>query len=585
MSAPADRLAVEHPRMVKQSVAQDQGRFGQATGFALICFVTLIAYLPALRGGMVWDDDAHLTKPVLQSLKGLWRIWFELGATQQYYPLLHSAFWVEHRLWGNNVLGYHLVNLILHAAAACLVVLIVQQLRLPGAWLAGIIFALHPVCVESVAWISEQKSTLSAVFYLGSALLYLRFDNKEGEGGRSLSRYLLASGMFLLALLTKTVTAMLPAGLLIVIWWRRGGINWRRDILPLLPWLIVGAATGLFTAWVEKTIILAQGSDFALSGLQRVLLAGRVLGFYAAKLFWPANLIFIYPRWNVDAHVWWQYLFTGGAIAAGIALLFLARRSRGPLAAYLFFWVTLFPVLGFFNVYPFRFSFVADHFQYLASLGVIIPTAALLAEWARKMSLGHFEKIGCAAALVVVLGTLSWNHAQIFRNAEMLYESVLARNPGCWLAEGNLGSLLLNRPNRKTEAVAHLKEALRLRPDFAEAENNLGLSFLGQPELRPQAQAAFESAVRMNPRYAPAHNNLGTIFLDMPDRLPDAIREYQTAVRIRPDYSEARCNLALALARTPGRAREAVDEIEEALRIDPSYPRARRLASQLGAFQ
>ena len=149
-----------------------------AAGVLLFCAV-LAAYIPALNGGLLWDDDRHLTSPGLQSLHGLWRIWFETGATQQYYPLLHSAFWVEHRLWGDAMPGYHLTNVVLHALSACLLVAIVKYLRLPGAWLAGFLFALHPVCVEAVAWISEQKSTLSAVFYLASALCYLHFDHSQ----------------------------------------------------------------------------------------------------------------------------------------------------------------------------------------------------------------------------------------------------------------------------------------------------------------------------------------------------------------------------------------------------------------------
>jgi hypothetical protein len=179
--------------------------------FGSIFAAALAAYWPALRGGFIWDDNFHVTPPALRSLHGLWRIWFDLGATQQYYPLLHSAFWFEHRLWGDAVLGYHLANLTQHALAACLVVLIVRRLALPGAWLAGLIFALHPVCVEAVAWISEQKSTLSAVFYLASALVYLRFDQTRRK-----PHYLWALGLFVLALLSKTVTATLPAALLVI---------------------------------------------------------------------------------------------------------------------------------------------------------------------------------------------------------------------------------------------------------------------------------------------------------------------------------------------------------------------------------
>src|ERR1700677_5184862 len=224
---------------------------------------TILAYLPAIGGGVLWDDDAHITKPARESLHGLWRIWFSLGATQQYYPLLHSAFWLEHRFWGDAVLGYHLVNLAQHALAACLVVLIVRRLALPGAWLAGLVFALHPVSVESVAWISEQKGTLSAVFYLASALVYLRFDQT-----RRRSSYFWALGLFVLAFLSKTVTATLPLALLVIFWWQRGRLGWRRDIRPLLPWIVLGAAAGILTAWVERTFIGAQGPAYALSALQ-----------------------------------------------------------------------------------------------------------------------------------------------------------------------------------------------------------------------------------------------------------------------------------------------------------------------------
>ena len=300
-----------------------------AAAAALLFCATLFAYWPALQGDLLWDDTAHLTQPELQSLHGLGRIWFDLGSTQQYYPLLHSAFWIEHRIWGDALLGYHLTNITLHALSAFLVVMIVRRLSLPGAWLAGFVFALHPVCVEAVAWISEQKSTLSGVFYLASALTYLRFDET-----RRRPHYVLAFGLFLLALLTKTVTATLPAALLVVLWWQRGRLAWRRDVLPLVTWTALGASAGLFTAWVEKTYVGARGNDFALSFLDRFLVAGRAIWFYAGKVVWPANLIFSYPRWKIDPQVWWQYLFPAGVVALVVVLCLLARRSRGRWPAF-----------------------------------------------------------------------------------------------------------------------------------------------------------------------------------------------------------------------------------------------------------
>ena len=390
----------------------------------LVC-ATLAAYWPALRGTRLWDDEGHITRPEFQSWHGLWRIWFELGATQQYYPLLHSAFWVEHRLWGDSVLGYHLINILLHSTAALLVVMILRRLDVPGAWLAGFIFALHPVFANSVAWISEQKSTLSGVFYLASALLYLRFDQTRRRW-----QYLTALGLFLAALLSKSVTATLPAALLVILWWRKGRLNSKRDVWPLLLWLALGAAAGLFTSWVERSYIGAQGPEFALTMLERCLLAGRVIWFYLAKLVWPVNLVFVYPHWTLDTGQWWQYLFPLSALALGAALWRLARRERGPLAGFLFFAGTLFPVLGFLNVYPFIYSYVADHFQYLASFGVIVTAASGLTLALTRMP-ASFQRTSLvlAGVLVAILGVLTWRQSAIYRDVETLYRDTLRHNP------------------------------------------------------------------------------------------------------------------------------------------------------------
>ncbi len=197
--------------------------------------------------GFIWDDHAHVTRPELRSWYGLFRIWFDLGATQQYYPMLHSAFWVQYWFWDDATLGYHLVNILLHATVAVMVAMILRQLAIPVAYLAAAIFALHPVHVESVAWITELKNTLSAVFYLGSAMVYLRFDQQ-----RRISLYLWALCLFVLS---KTVTATLPAALLLIFWWQRGHLEWKKDIMPLLPFFLIGAVFGIFTSWVERTQI------------------------------------------------------------------------------------------------------------------------------------------------------------------------------------------------------------------------------------------------------------------------------------------------------------------------------------------
>ncbi|MFZ3331337.1 MAG: tetratricopeptide repeat protein [Candidatus Acidiferrales bacterium] len=535
----------------------------------MILCATLAAYFPALRGGLLWDDNSHLTKPGLQSFHGVWRIWFELGATQQYYPLLHSAFWLEHRMWGDAVVGYHLTNVVLHALSACLVVLIMKRLSLPGAWFAGFVFALHPVNVESVAWISEQKSTLSGVFYLAALLAYLHFDQERRK-----SKYLLATGLFVLALLSKTVTATLPAVLLVIFWWRRGRLEWKRDIQPLLPWFALGISAGLFTSWVERTLIGARGTDFLLTPAQRVLIAGRAICFYAGKLWWPTNLTFFYPHWKIDPAVWWQWLFPAGVLAFGIGLVLAARRYRGPLAGFLIFCGTLFPVLGFLNVYPFRYSYVADHFQYLASLGIIAPVASVLVPAIERISPRRSVTIACCGMLIVVLGVLTWRQSRMYRDIETLYRESLARNPDSWMAHCNLGVLFAEMPGRLPDAIAEYQAALRIRPDFAEAHVSLGNAFSQIPGRLPDAIAEYQAALRIKPDYAEAHNNLGIALAFTPGRLQDAIAEYQAALRIDPDYADAHVNLGNALSQISGREPDAISEYQAAIRINPKYAEA-----------
>ncbi len=530
---------------------------GAWIGFALFV-VTLVAYAPAITAEFIWNDSDYVTAPELRSLSGLWRIWFEVGATEQYYPLLHSAFWVQHQLWGDAPTGYHLVNIFLHATAACLLVATVRRLAIPGAWLAGFIFALHPVHVESVAWISEQKNTLSLVFYLIAALLYLRF---EQERRRNL--YLAATGVFVLSLLSKSVTATLPAAILVVLWWKRGRLEWRRDALPLLPWLVLGAAMGVFSGWVEKTYVGAQGSEFDLSLLQRSLLAGRVAWFYVGKLFWPADLIFIYPRWTVDPTQAWQWLFSLAVVVALVALWLIRGRWRAPLAAGLFFGGSLVPTLGFFNVYAFIYSYVADHWQYLPSIGLVVLASAGMTRALAAKSAGW--RLGLPGALLAVLAILSFQQSRMYADMRTFYATTIAKNPECWMAYNNLGNLLRNRGEFQLARV-QLQEALRVRPDLYKVHYNLG-NVLWDLRLPSDATRSYERALELKPDYPDAHNHLGRVLLSQ-GRRTEALHHLQEALRLDPGYHDARNNLGMAL-RDMGRLDEAVAEFERVIRVEP----------------
>jgi tetratricopeptide (TPR) repeat protein len=526
---------------------------------AALLVATILAYLPALRAGFIWNDSDYVTAPHLRSLHGLWRIWFDIGSTEQYYPLLHGVFWVQHQLWGDAPLGYHLATLLLHVAAACLFALVLRRLAVPGAWLAAFVFALHPVCVESVAWVSEQKNTLSLVFYLLAALCYLRFDET-----RRPKDYALALGLFVCGLLSKTTTATLPPALLVVFWWRRGRLEWLRDVVPLLPWFALAAGMGLLSAWVERTYVGAAGAEFGLGFVERCLLAGRIIWFYLGKLFWPADLIFIYPRWSVDASVAWQWLFPVGVLALVAALWALRRRSRAPLAALLLFAGSLFPVLGFFNVYGFLFSFVADHWQYLPSLALIALATAWLARVLATRAAG--VRWGVRLALVGTLGVLSWQQSRMYNDMETFYRTTIAQNPECWMAHNNLGGLLMER-GANEEAAMHFERTLQIKPNAAKAHNNLGSIYVSLRRL-PEALGHFETAVKQEPRSAKAHNNLAGTLRDL-RRLDDALPHHAEAVRLDPEFADAHNSYGVTL-RAAGRLSEALSQFQEAAALEPA---------------
>ena len=530
-------------------------RRGFLAGGAVLLLLVLAVYSPAIRGGYIWDDDEYVThNSNLASADGLRRIWLEPRSNPQYYPLVFSSFWVERHLWGLNPLGYHLVNVLLHALNAILLWHLLRRLSLSGAWLAAAIFALHPVHVESVAWITERKNVLSAALYLGAAVSYLRFAGgtqaaeKTAEApARRRFAYALALALFGGALLAKSITASLPAALLLVAWWRRGRIGWG-DVAPLLPLFLMGAVFGLHTAYLEKNHVGALGPDWDFTALQRCLIAGRVPWFYAGKLLWPDPLIFFYPRWQVDAAELRNYFFPLGAVAL-VALLWTRRRQgRGALTAVLFFIGTLVPVSGFFNFFPMRFSFVADHFQYLASIG---PIALFCGALGRRLSSPPPRRAGflapvAAAALLLVLATLSWRQCRTYASEETLWRTTLAQNPGAFIAHDNLG-VLLDKQGHLLEAKSHFEQVLKIKPDFANTYFNLG-AVLGKLGNADGARAVYAEALRLRPLYAEAHNNLGILYATRGE-LAAARYHFEMALRIKPGLAVTHRNLGIVLGK------------------------------------
>jgi protein O-mannosyl-transferase len=507
----------------------------------LLLLAVVVAYQPVWFAGFIWDDDRHVTRLDLRTWGGLGRIWFDLGTTPQYYPVAHSVFWLEYRLWGDEPLGYHLVNVFLLGLTALLLLKLLRQLEVPGAWLATAIFVLHPVQVESVAWVTELKNMLSGVFYFSAALAYLEFDRT-----RKMESYARALLFFVLGLLSKSVIATLPAALLVVFWWKRGKISWKEEVRPLVPFFAVGIFSGLFTAWVERRFVGAEGAEYHLTLVERTLIAGRAIWFYLGKLIWPADLTFIYPRWEIEATAWWQYLFPAGVVGAVAVLGWLSLRWRGPLAGFLFFCGTLFPALGYLNVYPFRYTFVEDHFQYLACLGIIVPCAAGLVRLVDFLLPGKVElRALLGAGLLLVLGTLSWQRAWVYQSGEILWTDTLAKNPTCWMARNNLGNILAQE-GKMDESMALFQNALKINSDDARAHSNLGIALYQKGQV-DEALIEFQKAIEIDPGLAEAHYNLGSALLNQ-GKVDEAIVQFQEAVRLNPHDTGSQEYLAKAQA-------------------------------------
>jgi tetratricopeptide (TPR) repeat protein len=398
--------------------------------------------------------------------------------------------------------------------------------------------------VESVAWMAELKNTLSGLLFFGAVLAYLNFDEC-----RTLRTYLLGLLLFTLGILAKAIVATLPAVVLILLWWKRGRINWQRDVKPLMPFVVLAIVAGLLTAWMERAFSGAEGEEFQLSIVDRFLIAGRAFWFYLGKLFFPRDLSLIYPRWKIDSSTWWQYLFPIAALGLFAFAWHRRKRSRWFFAACLLFGATLAPLVGFFNVSFFRLSFVADHFAYLPSLAIIVPIAAG-AGWI--VDRGGRWRLPLGSLLALLLGALailSWMQSHMYRDLETCYRTIIGRNPNSWTAHLYIGGELLGR-GQLDDAAAEFRKVLELEPNYVQATKRayfgLGSVLVKKGQLN-EAIKLFETVLKLDPVSGPAHNGIASA-LHRSGRLAEAIAEYERAVELRPESAGILSNLAWMLA-------------------------------------
>jgi protein O-mannosyl-transferase len=589
----------------------------------LIAFV-FIAYARVFNAGFIWDDESHLTRnPCIVGPLGLKEVWTTARAV--YYPLVLTTFWALHKVVGLTPWPYHLLNVLLHAGSAILLWQVLRRLTIRGAWLGAALWALHPVMVQSVAWVTELKNTQSCLFYLLSIFFFLKWEScsrrPAGDGRAShreaatgdapiqeetLSKvayrrtvptrrdsmlFGLSLFFFIVATLSKPSVVMLPVVLGLCVSWRTGRIDWR-DIVALAPFVFVSALASVWTVLEQKFHAGATGAEWAQTWPERLIIAGRAIWFYLAKLIWPHPLIFIYPRWDINSSQLTAYL---PLIAALIGLLVLGlirtKWSRAVFFSAAYYVVSLFPVLGFFSVYFFRYSFVSDHFQYLASMGPLalagVAIVTAVGHLTRSLPLSRpdgppvhvagvpaapFDKLrrllradsdapqfshniavvrsksfllpATSGIFLLLLIFLTWRQTASYHDLVTLYTSTLTKNPGCWMAHYNL-AIALKDQGKTDEAITHYQQAIELRPSYVEAHYNLG-RLLAQKGRLDEATAHYEKALETNPADAEAHNNLGaTLFAS--GHVDEAIAHYRKALAIHPDYADASCNLASAL--------------------------------------
>jgi protein O-mannosyl-transferase len=556
------RPSNRQPRKRTKSTAQTRVPLKRTIyGCLLIALLTCAVYIPAIQGDFIWDDDAFLThNPLIRASDGLSRFWFSTDPPD-YFPLTSTTLWLEWRLWGENAMGYHLVNVLLHVLNALLIWAVLKRLSIPGAWLAGLIFAVHPVNVESVAWITERKNLLPMVFYLLSMLAYLAFDNNRGP-----RFYGFALCAFFLALLSKTSIIMLPFVLLGAIWWRRGTIT-VTDAARTVPFFGLAAIMGGITVWFQYHNAIAHTVVRDDGFLSRLAIAGQAVWFYLYKAVVPLNLSFIYPRWDTSGPSPIDFLPLL-CLAGLMAALYLKRRTWGRpfLLGLGYVVISLFPVLGFFNIYFMKYSLVADHWQYTAIIGVIALIVGLIAHQYKTWK-GTYRRVAMAAAVVVIgiLSVLSWHRAGTLAHSEGLWKDTLRKNPDCWMAYDILGADLAQK-GQWEEAIRHFRKALALRPDYPKAHSNLANVLYDRGQVR-EAFEHFEEALRIDPNAVEVRYNYGTALAEQ-GRLTEAVHHYEKAADLQPDFLQVHYNLGILYAQQ-GRFQDAMRRFNEVLRIDP----------------
>ena len=531
-----------------------------------LVLLVLVAYFPAFTGGFVWDDWILVAEPLIRRVDGIVSIWFapsELKHEFHYWPVTYTSFWIEHKLWGLHPAGYHAVNVVLHALNTVLLWRVFVRLSVPGAWLVAAVFAVHPVHVESVAWIIERKDLLSALFYLGAVHVWLRFTETPG-----LSRYLFCLALFALALLSKSIAVTLPATLLVIQWWRHGRVTWR-DAAGVAPFFVLAAGVTLadLALYQDRAYL-----PFDYSLVERALIAARALWMYVYQLAWPVHLPVLYPRWEVHTGdiLGWLVL----AAMLGLAIVLWCARGRigrGPFAAAMFFAVTLSPVLGFVDFSFMRIAFVADRFQYLASIGPLALLGVVFHGAVRLRFLGQPGTVVAGGVLLLALGVLSWRQAGIYRDDLVFARHVATLAPRHYFGQIMLSGAL-NGSGYHDKAVEIARRAVDLSRGLRgyyqrDVDLTLGSALLAQ-DHPDEAEAVLRRSLASWPRGRNTEDRRLELAqaLVRQARYDEALEIYRKLIADDPGNDVAHLQRGIANLQS-GRYRAAVESFNRALPV------------------
>jgi Flp pilus assembly protein TadD len=541
-----------------------------ALRIALIVVTGFLIYVPALHGAWLMDDDLYFPhNPLRIDPARLWTIWFAPGHFIEYYPLGETAQTLQWWLWGNNTLGYHLTNVLLHTAGALLLWRLLARFGLKLAWLGGLIFVVHPANVESVAWISEFKNVSSLPLFLLAATAWVDYVDRQQPRD-----YALALGFFLAAMLCKISMAPFPLVILLYAWWKRGRVT-VADRIAVAPFFLISLALGTMTILAGSWFRQLQHSppeQIAMGGiLWRLDLAGRALAYYASRVFWPFPFDPMIPPWQIDpanSVQWLPWLVLIGGFA-----WFWKRRAtwgRHALLGCGFFVLMIAPFLGFVPVSYMKISWVFDHFLYLPMIGLIGLVVAAADDLAERSPRTRFGVLLLILTPVALLGGASCLFSRAFERPALYYAVVAYNHPDWWVARNAYGNAL-RKQGDVPEALPEFQEALRLAPNRPEPLNNLGALY-SQLRRFPEAIAAYQHAIALDPKDPQTHSGLGNVYLTM-GRLPEAMAEYEAALKIAPDFAQAQNGLANALLNS-GRLDEAQTHADEAVKLAPDYMEA-----------